>query len=237
MKAFLAYACASTFLLLAGAAGATNKCNKKAILFSSDTAIIAWQSPRFDSPLDSNSARLGVHVLNQDGDDYALAYSKCSGAEHKKVSEVRNLSFEFLNQTGNPGVHVGNGAPRYSVDIDADDNGSYDYSAFLSGFYCNLPLAENLGWSRADFTGRVLAGCELQANGVSYVSDGVKSAWTLFAEANPDARLYGDLAPAYLVMDEPGTAFVDRLAFHNIMYQASGTGSAAAKSCPSEASC
>ncbi len=110
MKAFLAYACASTFLLLAGAAGATNNCNKKAVLFSSDTAIIAWQSPRFDSPLDSNSARLGVHVLNQDGDDYALAYSKCSGAEHKKVSEVRNLSFEFLNQTGNPGVHVGNGA-------------------------------------------------------------------------------------------------------------------------------
>lgn len=236
MKTLIALALASA-ALVAFPASATNKCDKKAVLFSSDTAIIAWQSPRLDSPLDANNARLGVHVLNQDGDDYALAYSKCSGAEHKNVADVRNLSFEFLNTTGNPGVHVGNGAPRYSVDIDVDGNGSYDYSAFLSGAFCNQPLVENLGWSRADFTGRVSAGCELQANGVSYISDGTKSAWRLFAEANPAAKLYGDLAPAYLVMDEPGTAFVDRLAFHNIMYQASGTGSSAARACPSEASC
>ena len=152
MKAFSAYACASALLLLAGAAGSTTTRNKKAVLFSSDTAIIAWQNPRFDSPLDANSTRLAVHVLNQDGDDYALAYSKCSGAEHRRVSEVRN-------QTGKPDVHIGNGAPRYSVDIDADGVGTYDYSAYLAGFYCNQPLPENLGWSRADLTGRVLAGC------------------------------------------------------------------------------
>lgn len=237
MKSILGFTCAAVWLLAAGTADATTSCNKKIVLFSSDTAIIAWQSPRVDSPLDPNSARLGVHVLNQDGDDYALAYSKCSGAEHKKVGDIRNLSFEFLNTAGNPDVHVGNGAPRYSVDIDVDGNGSYDFSMFLSGFFCNQPLVENLGWSRADFTGRVSPGCELQANGVSYVSNGTKSAWKLFAEANPNAVLYGDLAPAYLVMDEAGTAYVDRLAFHNIMYQASGTGSAAAKACPSEASC
>jgi hypothetical protein len=238
MKKLIVWALAGASLAAAGAAGATTpKCDKKIQLFSSDTAIIAWQSPRVDSPLDSNSARIGIHVLNNDGDDYALAYSKCSGAERKKVGDIRNLSFEFLNTAGNPGVHVGAGAPRYSVDIDKDGDGSYDYSAFLSGFYCNQPLPENPGWSRADFTGRILPGCELQADGVSYVSDGVKSAWKLFAEANPAAKLYGDLAPAYLVMDEAGTAFVDRLAFHNIMYQASGTGSSAAKTCPNESSC
>ncbi len=133
-------------------------------------------------------------------------------------------------------MHVGAGAPRYSVDLDIDGNGSYDFSAFLSGFYCNQPLAENPGWSRADFTGRISPGCELQANNVSYVSDGSKSAWKLFAEANPNAKVFC-VGPAYLIMDEPGTAYVDRLAFHNIMYQASGTGASAAKGCPSEASC
>jgi hypothetical protein len=238
MKTLIVWALAGAALVAVGTAGATPpKCDKKIQLFSSDTAIIAWQSPRLDSPRDPNSARIGIHVLNQDGDDYALAYSKCSGAEHKKVGDVRNLSFEFLNQTGNPDVHVGNGAPRYSVDIDADGDGSYDYSAFLSGYFCNEPMAENPKWSRADFTGRISAGCELQANGVSYISDGAKSAWKLFAEANPNAKLYGDLAPAYLVMDEAGTAYVDRLAFHNIMYQASGTGSSAAKTCSNESAC
>lgn len=236
MKILTVLALGATMLGMAMPADASTKCNKKLILFSSDTAIIAWQTLRVDSPLDANNARLGVHVLNQDGDDYAYAYSKCSGIEDKKVGDIRNLSFDFLNTTGNPDVHVGAGAPRYSVDLDVDGDGVYDYSAFLAGSYCNQPLAENPGWSRADFTGRILAGCELQVNGVSYISDGAKSAWQLFAEAYPNARVYG-IGPAYLLMDEAGTAYVDRLAFHNIMYVSGGTGAAAIKSCPSEASC
>ena len=73
-------------------------------------------------------------------------------------------------------------------------------------------------------------------NNVQYTSDGVKSAWQLYADANPNDKVIG-IGPAYLVMDEDGTAFVDRLAFHNIMYVASGTGSSAIKSCPAESSC
>jgi hypothetical protein len=209
------------------------------LFISSDTGVITWQGLRFDSPRDPNSSRLAAHVLHNPpvvGDDYAIAYSKCSGVEGKLVGAVRNLSFEFLNETGEPFVHIGNGAPRYSVDIDGGGDGSYDYSAFLSGFHCNEPMAEDTRWSRADFTGRTLAGCSVFVNNVQYTSDGAKSAWQLYAEANPSDKVFG-IGPAYLVMDEDGTAFVDRLAFHNIMYTASGTGTAAIKACPSESSC
>jgi len=233
-KLLCALALGGLAIVMAGPASATTTCNKKLVLFSSDTGVIAWQSPRFDSPRDANNSRLAVHVLRQDGDDYDLAYSKCSGAENKLVGQIRNLSFEFLNTSGEPSIHIGNGAPRYSVDLDIDGDGDYDYSAFLSGFYCNEPMVEDTRWSRADFTGRTAPGCEIQVNSVTYASDGTRSAWKVFADANPSAKVFG-IGPAYLVMDEEGTAFVDRLAFHNIMYVASGTGSI--KSCPSESSC
>ena len=227
---------AGSALIFASAANATDTCNKKLFFISFDTGVVAWQANRLDSPRDPNHTRLAVHVLHQDGDDYVNAYSKCSGIEGKLVGQIRNLSFEFLNQSGEPFVHVGNGSPRYSVDLDADGNGSYDYSAFLSGFFCNEPMVEDTRWSRADFTGRTAPGCTLQANGIDYSSDGTRSAWKVFADANPTAKVIG-IGPAYLVMDEEGTAFVDRLAFHNIMYVSSGTGTAAVKSCPSESSC
>jgi len=247
MKLLCALALGGMAMVMAGPASATTGCNKQLFFISSDTGVIAWQSPRFDSPRDPNSSRLAVHVLRQDGDDYAIAYSKCSGAENRLVGQLRNLSFEFLNQTGEPSVHIGNGAPRYSVDIDQFGDGSYNFSAFLSGFHCNEPMAENTQWSRADFTGRLLAGCSIFVNNVQYTSDGVKSAWRLYADANPTDKVIG-IGPAYLVFDEDGfdpntqdqdgaTAFVDRLAFHNIMYVASGTGSAAVKTCPNESSC
>jgi hypothetical protein len=218
-------------------ANATNSCNKKLQLFSSDTGVIAWQSKRLDSPRDPNSTRLAVHVLRQDGDDYDLAWSKCSGLEHKLVGQVKNLSFEFLNETGEASIHNGAGSPRLSVDIDKEGDGDYDFSIFLAGSYCNEPMAEDTRWSRADFTGRTLAGCELQADGVSYISDGTESAWQKLVDAHPEYKLYGPVGPAYLVMDEEGTAFVDRLAFGNIMYVSSGTGTAAVKTCSTESSC
>jgi hypothetical protein len=236
MKSVCAWALAAAALIAAGPASATDTCNKQLFFISFDTGVVTWQKPRLDSPRDPNASRLAVHVLHQDGDDYVNAYSKCSGIEGKLVGQVRNLSFEFLNQSGEPSVHVGNGSPRYSVDLDIDGNGTYDFSAFLSGYYCNEPMVEDTRWSRADFTGRTAPGCTLQANNVDYSSDGTRSAWKVFADANPLAKVFG-IGPAYLVMDEEGTAFVDRLAFHNIMYVASGTGTAAVKSCPSEASC
>ncbi len=67
----------------------------------------------------------------------------------------------------------------------------------------------------------------------TFTSDGASSAWALFAAAHPGYKVLD----AYLVMDEDGTAFVDRLAFHNRMFQSSGSGTAAVKACGSEAVC
>ena len=240
MRKLCAWALAGAALAVAGTANATNCSNadfKKLQFFSSDTGGIFWQNERYDSPLDTNSQRLLVHLLTQTGDDWAGAYSNCTGIEGKLVGAVRNLSFDYLNATAEPAVHIGAGAPRFSVDIDSDGNGVYDFSAFLSAFYCQGTTGD-AGWGRADFTGQTaLNACTVWADGVPYTSDGARSAWKVYADANPTHKVMSWLGPAYLIMDESGTAFVDRLAFYNKMYVQNGHGSAAIKNCPSEASC
>ena len=101
--------------LAAGEAAAT--CPQTLQFFGDDTGVVTWQSGRVDSPKDIDSSRVAVHVLRQDGNDYAGAYTDCSGIENKLVGAVRNLSFEFLNDSTETAVHIGAGAPRYSVDI------------------------------------------------------------------------------------------------------------------------
>jgi len=146
------------------------------------------------------------------------------------------LSFDFMNNTYDPvghPVHVAGGSPRISVDIDEDGNGTYDgNSAFLAAAHCEEPTSDPL-WSRADFTGRITSGCTLQYKLVDYASDGAKSAWTVFAEAFPAAKV----KDAYMVFDEDGTSFVDRLAVHNRMWTTSGTSTSAIKTCSSEPVC
>lgn len=236
MNSIFAYSCAAAMVLAAGTAGATETCSnanfKKLQFFSDDTGAILWQNPRIDSPLDTNNQRLLVHVLNQNGDDFAGAFSNCSGIENRTLGQVRNLSYDFMNDSVEP-VHVAGGSPRYSVGISKDGDNTTEFFAFLAAFHCGAVLPENTTWSRADFTGRTLAGCSLQAEAETFTSDGSKSAWTLFAEAHPTWKV----TVAFLVVDENGTTFVDRLAFHNRMYVQAGSGSAAIKACPSEASC
>jgi hypothetical protein len=240
VKSVFPLACAALCLFVAGTAEATNKCtatSKKPLqLFSYDTAGIVWQNKRIDSPLDPNTQRLMVHVLDNSSPDepydYAGAIGPCTGIEKQALPNVRNLSYDFLNTSTHP-VHNGAGAPRISVEIDTDgDLKTTEVVAYLAGFYCEDPLAENPAWSRADFTGRVTAGCQFYTSeGGPYASDGAKSAWAVFAEAHPTWKV----VQAYLVMDEDGTAFIDRLAFHNRMFQAPGN--AGVKICGSEAAC
>jgi hypothetical protein len=238
VKSVFALVCAALWLLASGPAHATGQCTAKTkkplAFFSYDTAGILWQNKRQDSPLDPNTQRIMVHILKQDGIppyDYAGATAPCSGIEGRELPNVRNLSFDFLNTSSQP-VHVGAGSPRITVEIDTDADHDADVYAYLSAFYCDLPLAEDPAWSRADFTGRVTAGCTLYTSvGGPYTSDGAKSAWTVFAEANPTWKV----VQAYLVVDEDGTTFVDRLAIHNRMFQAPGSGGV--KICGNEASC
>jgi hypothetical protein len=232
MKTILASAVVGIGILMAVPASATTCPNRKLQFFSDDTGGILWQQPRVDSPLDTNNSRLMGTVLFQDGDDYFGAYTDCSGIEGLTLGQVRNLSFDFMNETGNPFVHIGAGAPRYSVDLDKDGDGFYDVSAFLAAYYCPAVLPEDIRWSRADFTGRTLAGCTIFVDGETFVSNGTTSAWGLFAAAHPTYKVMA----AYLLMDEAGTVFVDRLAFHSLMFTG-GSGSGITKNCPSESSC
>ena len=242
MKRLFVWALAGAALIAAGTAGATTNCtnaNVKKLQFdSSDTGGGLWQGPRDDSPLDSNSQRIMLHVLLNDGAgrpapfDIAAVFSNCSGIEGKTLPQVKNLSFDFMNETGQP-VHVGAGSPRLSVGIDKDGDGNAEFFAFLAAFHCQAVLPEDTTWSRADFTGRVLAGCKLQAEAEEFTSNGTKSAWTLFAEAHPTWIV----TFAFLVADEDGTTFVDRVAFQNKMYVAPGSGTASIKNCLNEMSC
>jgi hypothetical protein len=246
----LRYACATLCLLATGVANATVDCTKdnqkRLKFFSFDTAEIVWQTNRIDSPLDSssNNQRIIIHVLRQDlidPYDYAGAYNDCTGIEGRTVEQVRNLSFDFINTASQP-VHIGAGSPRISVELDTNGDKATDLIAYLAAFYCQEALSGE--WSRADFTGRVSTGCTFYDwNSVSYSSDGVKSAWAVFAAAHPGAKVID----AYLVADEDAydpatgrsgaTSILDRLAFHNKQFRASGTGSAAIQNCPTEASC
>lgn len=234
MRMLCAWVIGVAALIVADIANATNCSNasfKRLQFFSNDTGGILWQTGRVDSPLDPNTQRLMIHLLKQDGDDWAGAYSNCSGIEGKALSAVRNLSFDFLNTSSQP-VHIGAGAPRYTVEIDTNGDNVTDVYAYLAAFYCEEVLSSDPRWSRADFTGRVTAGCSIWTN-VQHSSDGTNSAWAALAAAYPTGRVL----QAYLVMDEQGTAFVDRLAFYNKMYIQNGSGSAAIKNCPSESSC
>lgn len=213
------------------AAAATNcnlAANKRLQFFGDDTGIITWQTPRVDSPRDTNTARLAVSVLFQTGDDYAGAYNDCTGIEGKLVGQVKNLSFDFQNETGNP-VHIGAGSPRYSVGLDTDGDTVTDTYAYMSALYCSQVEPEDTTWSRADFTGRTLAGCGFYVGAENPTSDGVKSAWAVMAAAHPTWVVTG----AFFILDEEGTIFVDRLAFQNKMFNAPFT----TITCNSEAVC
>jgi hypothetical protein len=246
MRKFLAWALAAVALVAAGSASATNNCsnaNFRQLKFeSSDTGGGLWQSQRDDSPLDANTSRVLLHVLLQDyagqpfGYDYVAIFANCTGIEGRTLPQVRNLSFDFMNETAQP-VHVGPGAPRIEIALDSNNDGSYDEIASLSAAHCPEVLGGNPGWSRADFTGRHSIGCEiwLNSNGVTpaSASDGANSAWANLASQYPTWKVL----VAYLVFDETGTTFVDRVAWHNKMYVMAGSGTAAIKTCPSEPVC
>jgi hypothetical protein len=212
-------------MMVSGMASATT--TPKLVFFGDDTGMIVWQAPRVDSPLDANHSRLAVHVLLQTGDDYAGAQPQSSGINNKVVGQVRNLSFDFENESANP-VHIGAGAPRYSVEFDTDGDTVVDAYGYLAAFHCNAVLVEDGAWSRADFTGRKAAGCSIFVGAEQFTSTGTQSAWAVLVAAHPGWIV----KDAYLVMDEAGTAFVDRLAFQNRMYTSGGS-----VLCSSEAAC
>jgi hypothetical protein len=241
LKALTAAGLGLGTMMVSGMASATTTTTPKLTLFGDDTGVITWQGPgdygaRVDSPRDANNSRLALHVLQSASTvdppyyyDYVGALPNSSGLEGKLVGQVKNLSFDFQNGTSGYPVHVGAGAPRYSIEIDDDnDPNTQPVVAFMAAFYCEAQLPEDTTWSRADFTGRTLAGCTIFVGSETFISNGTKSAWRLLAEAHPTWKV----EQGYLLFDEEGTAFVDRLAFQNRMYNSGGS-----VLCSSEAAC
>jgi len=190
----------------------------------------AWVN-HSDSPNDSNNKALHITATvtpaaNPEGCDpcdYVAAYSRRSLNIRKPAGDVKNLSFEFDESS-----HVGAGAPRISVQFQNGD------VAYLSAFYCNQPLAVTGGaWGRADFTGDK-TDCGFYVTGDTggfYAADGTNSAWKVYVTAHPDQVVES----AYLVADETGDYYIDRLSLGaGKMYTQSNT---TAKSCTGEASC
>jgi len=201
----------------------------------SDTGSGHWQGNRVDSPLDTapNNSRLAFSVAVQDGDDYAAAYANGTGLGGKLLSDVRNISFDFLpGAVSSPGTGV-----RFSIPIDENDDGDWDSFLFAAARDCASPLSG--GWMRADFTGQTAPGCTIYHGGVTpYTSDGTDSAWKNFADANPTFKTAEQgFQVAFLILDEEGQVFVDRLAMHNHMFVANGSNTNAIKHCRTEGHC
>jgi len=165
-----------------------------------------WNLKGGDSPHDTNTKALRLHVGDPSTGGYVVAYSKRSIHIATDAEAVGNLSFEF-KATG----YVGAGSPRISVEFQNGD------VAYLSASYCNHTIGSD--WSRADFT-RFKTDCSIWVAGVQYEADGTRSAWRVYPDANPDQMV----EQAYLVGDETGTSRIDRLSLGaGAMYTAGNT--------------
>ena len=189
-----------------------------------DTGSGQWQRHSADSPLDAGRSRLKLAVAEQTGDDYVVARAEHTGIVGKGLARVRNLSFDVLTST-----YVGAGSPRISVDVDTNGDGAADLSAYLSAAHCTDDIGSD--WARADFTGRISVGCDLYASDQPgpYSSTGTQSAWAVFAAAHPGATV----TDAYVVADEVGQSYIDRLAIQRHVF----TGKGRMAECPTELSC
>jgi hypothetical protein len=230
MKKFLAVVFLAVMVASVSMSASAHVGNGRRLRFqTSDTGSAQWQYNRVDSPLDANAGRLKLAVAEQDGDDYAIAFANGTGIRNRDVDTVRNLSFDFRTTS-----YVGAGAPRISVEVDTNNDFVTDVYVYLSAFYCGADIGS--GWSRADFTGRLAAGCLFytsEPGSPTYVSDGVEDAWTKFANLHSGARVLD----AYVVMDEVGQAFIDRIAFQNHMFTRGASNSTGIVHCPNEGSC
>jgi hypothetical protein len=127
------------------------------------------------------------------GMDYAGVYTNDSTMYGQNLSEVTTLSFTY---SGSP---AGAGAPRFSVPIDTDGNGTIDQYAFIAAFYCN------------DGAGLVDAiknqNCTIYLGGVTPYAN-----WAAMVAALPGAKIATD-SFVFVIADEPGTWTVNQVRF------------------------
>ena len=153
-------------------------------------------------------------MAEQTGDDYVVVVAPRSGVRGP-IDEVGHFGFDVLTRT-----YVGAGAPRISVELDTDGDHVADLYAYLSAQYCKRTYTGS-DWARANFTDRKSVGCAFYTNeptGTPYESTGSMSAWNVFAAAHPGAEVLN----AYMVHDEVGQSFVDRIVIGHRMFTSAG---------------
>lgn len=211
MKKFLGIvAVAGAVLTLAGTAQArTAQPAERLRLQEHDTGSAGWQRHVSDSPADMGAQRVKLAVAEQTGDDYVVAVAPRSNVRGP-IDEVGHFGFDVLTRT-----YVGAGAPRISVELDTDGDSVADVYAYLSAQYCKRNYTGS-DWARSNFTDRKSVGCAFYTNesGTPYESTGSMSAWDVFAAAHPGA----EVLDAYMVQDEVGQTFVDRIVIGHRMF-------------------
>jgi opacity protein-like surface antigen len=217
MKKFVVTAVAAVSALAFAASALASALPANQALQFQGAGSHVWNVKGGDSPHDTNTKALRLHVGDPSTGGYVVAYSKRSIHIATDAEAVKNLSFEF-KATG----YVGAGSPRISVEFQNGD------VAYLSASYCNHTIGSD--WSRADFT-RFKTDCSIWVAGVQYEADGTRSAWRVYTDANPDQMV----EQAYLVGDETGTTRIDRLSLGaGVMYT---NGNKVGTFCPTEAAC
>ena len=220
MKKFVVTAVAAVSALAFAASALASALPANQALQFQGAGSHVWNVKGGDSPHDTNTKALRLHVGDPSTGGYVVAYSKRSIHIATDAEAVRNLSFEF-KATG----YVGAGSPRISVEFQNGD------VAYLSASYCNHTIGSD--WSRADFT-RFKTNCSFFVSGQTagqFAADGSRSAWHVYTDANPDQIV----EQAYLVGDETGTSRIDRLSLGaGVMYT---NGNKVGTFCPTEAAC
>jgi hypothetical protein len=231
-----------------------------AVSASADTTVTNWQKLRIqvdpsqsgcnatagssagwvtgtDSPLDSNSRFLSIHVGSPTG--CVVLYSNASVNKNLPAANQKNLSYEFRGPI--------NGLGEFYMGVQFN-NGDI---AFLDPYNCHHDIATAPTWQRSDFTG-FTTDCSFNVDGPNtdggfedagcltpalpgdttryFCADGTHSAWANYVAANSNTNVI----QRYMVFSFDDWA-VDRISLGVGKMYTKGNG--VAVSCTSEASC
>ena len=150
--------------------------------------------------------------LGSDTPDFA--YYAFQNWWDQKLSDITKIRASFLTPTTT--VNSG-GSPRFSLELDADANGSFDCEpgpcvndvvVYLDPATCSDPAPSGGGWIESDFTGDKTNCVINDSNGNVYTSDADGTAWSKLVAEYPDAKVWF----MFLIQDATvGTNYVDRI--------------------------
>jgi hypothetical protein len=142
----------------------------------------------------------GATLKNPGAGDYSGVYVQNDNLQGKALSAVKNLSFHFTRD-------VAGGAPRFSLAIDADNDGSYDFFAFADPNGCGS-AAPKSGVVNIITKGVANPNCQITTNNGGTFAD-----YTAFEAAYADA-VYAVDQVSFVIADQPGSYRVAQVRFN-----------------------